>query len=374
MASLESDNMICEINLTRNDGSSEMSLLTVICPCYNHEKFISAALDSFVIQKTDFRFEVLIGDDASTDGTPAIIQEYAAKYPDIIKPILREKNLGPNANVRDLYQRITSKYVAICEGDDYWIDELKLQKQVNFLENHPGCVICFHPVAVWNECVGRQVGIFPNAETRFNKLSLNLGDLLKHNFIQTNSVVYRWRFQENDPDLEAFVNNDMQPADYIIHLMHAETGTIECLDEVMAVYRRHTGGIWAGVFVADEWFLKYGLPFLNFQAFKNNHFNFPQPKIARQAALGLITAALAARDFALLEQVATGHPVAYGQAAANVKNYITLMGKKGLLLEGLKWSRWRCHLLSRLSWGRKRVRYRQKLSELDDFLKSLTTE
>ena len=346
-----------------------MALLTVICPCYNQEKFIQQTLEGFVRQKTDFDFIVLAGDDASTDGTADIVRQYGEKYPNIIKPVLRTENVGAACNARDLYQQATTKYLAICEGDDYWTDERKLQKQVDFMEANPGCSVCFHPVAVWNESEGSRKGIFPEPATRFNKLSLTLGDLLRHNFIQTNSVVYRWRFRENDPELKAFVNSDMQPADYVLNLLHAETGTVECLDEVMAVYRRHAGGMWAGASAADEWFLKYGLPFLNFQAFKEKHFNFPQPEIARKTALGLMAAALTARDFTLLGRLAADHPAVYDQAAADVKKHGVLAEKSGLWREGLKWVRWRYLLLTRLTWGRKRVRYRQKLSETETLLK-----
>jgi len=348
-----------------------VALLTVICPCYNQEKFIGQTLEGFVGQKTDFDFIALVGDDASTDGTPAIVGQYAEKHPNLVRPVLRAGNLGPGGNVNDLYKRVSSKYVAICEGDDYWTDERKLQKQVDFMEANPGCALSFHPVAVWNEREGRQDGIFPDRKTRFDKSSLGLADLLRHNFIQTNSVVYRWRFRENDPALDDFANGDLQPGDYVMHLLHAEVGTIECLDEVMAVYRRHSGGMWSGVAVSDEWYLKYGLPFLNFHAFKEKRFSYPQPEIVRKLALGLMAAALEARNFTLLQRLAEAHPAAYERAAAALKVYGPIEERGKLWREGLNFVRRRYGLMSKVTWGGRRQRYLRKMAELNSLLEVL---
>ena len=97
-------------------------------------------------QKTNFKFEVLIGDDASTDGTPKIINEYAAKYPDIIKPIIRTVNLGAMANLVDLFYKANGQYIALCEGDDFFTDNSKLQLQSDFLDKNKDYTVCFHPV------------------------------------------------------------------------------------------------------------------------------------------------------------------------------------------------------------------------------------
>ncbi len=115
-------------------------MVTIRCLTYNHEPYIRQCLEGFVMQKTNFRFEAIVHDDASTDGTAAIIREYAEKYPDIIKPIYETENQyskhdGSLRRIMDAHTH--GKYVAMCEGDDYWIDPLKLQKQVDFLEAHP---------------------------------------------------------------------------------------------------------------------------------------------------------------------------------------------------------------------------------------------
>ncbi len=119
--------------------------VSILCNAYNHEKYIRDALEGFVMQKTSFRFEILIHDDASTDRTADIIREYEAKYPELVKPIYQtenqySKNIGMIIRIQNA--RVKGKYVATCEGDDYWTDPLKLQKQYDFMESHPEYTLC----------------------------------------------------------------------------------------------------------------------------------------------------------------------------------------------------------------------------------------
>ena len=119
--------------------------VSVVCNAYNHEKYIRSALEGFVMQKTSFPFEVLVHDDASTDHTAEIIREYEIKYPDIIKPIYSTENQyskNDGSLDRIQYGRVQGKYIALCEGDDYWMDPLKLQKQYDLLEKHPEIDMC----------------------------------------------------------------------------------------------------------------------------------------------------------------------------------------------------------------------------------------
>ncbi|WP_201790090.1 glycosyltransferase family 2 protein [Campylobacter devanensis] len=237
--------------------------ISICCITYNHAKFIRQALDGFMMQKTNFPFEIIIHDDASTDGTADIIREYEKKYPDIIRVTYQTENQwskGIDVLKAFVYPKIQGQYVALCEGDDYWIDENKLQKQVDFLDTHPEFNVCFHPVKVIWEDNRASESIFPKPKFRFNKDILTLQDLLKHNFIQTNSVMYRWRLK----DQENLVPNDILPVDWFLHLLHAQTGKIGFLSDVMAVYRRHAGGIWTGAWVTDEWFIKCAIPNLKF--------------------------------------------------------------------------------------------------------------
>lgn len=126
-------------------------MVSVCCLVYNHEKYLRKCLDGFVMQKTSFKFEVLIHDDASTDGSQDIIREYEEKYPDIIKPIYQTENQyskGVKISQTFLYPKIKSKYVAFCEGDDYWCDDHKLQKQFDIMEMNSDCSMCVHKVDV----------------------------------------------------------------------------------------------------------------------------------------------------------------------------------------------------------------------------------
>jgi glycosyltransferase involved in cell wall biosynthesis len=170
--------------------------VTIFCVTYNQDKYIRQCLESFLNQKTNFKFEVLIADDCSTDLTPQIIKEYAQKYPEIIKPIFRDKNIGPGQNFVYGLQKVTGKYIAYCEGDDFFEDENKIQLQADFLDTNPKCSFCFHPVRVFFENKEEPDYIFPSNGK--NK-KYTLERLLKSNFIQSNAVMYRKMDYSNIP-------------------------------------------------------------------------------------------------------------------------------------------------------------------------------
>lgn len=210
---------------------------------YNQKAYIRECLDSILSQNVNFKYEILINDDCSTDGTAEIIKEYEQKYPEIIKPLYQTQNqysLGKGILRNFILPRISGKYFALCEGDDYWTDSNKLQKQVDFLESHSDYSICFHPVKLIYEDNPNKTYVYPSKKTF--KQNLDFERLLKWNFIQTNSVVYRWRFvNENVQDI---IPNGILPGDWYLHLCHAQVGKIGALKEVMSVYRKHSGGIW----------------------------------------------------------------------------------------------------------------------------------
>ena len=209
--------------------------VSIVSTTHNQEAYVRQAFDSFVAQQTDFPVEIIVADDASTDATPSIIQEYASRYPHLFRPILRSENLGLNANLTGALSAARGEYLALCEGDDYWIDPLKLSKQVAFLDRHPETAVCFHPVRViWEDGYAKD-SKFPPVHVRGN---LSVEALILMNFIQTNSVVYR-RLQRYD-DIPA----DVMPLDWYLHVRHAVHGDIAMLPETMAVYRRHAQGMW----------------------------------------------------------------------------------------------------------------------------------
>jgi glycosyltransferase involved in cell wall biosynthesis len=193
------------------------------------------------MQKTNFPIEVLIHDDASTDGTADIIREYEQEYPDIIKPIYQTENQhskGIYISRTYNYPRINGKYFAMCEGDDYWTDEYKLQKQVDFLEANEDFSICFHPVKVYSEeekqfIENNTVPAVPDVTDIKTLARIN-------NYINTPSVMYRVN-QQVFKDLNNFPK--LVIMDYCLHMLFAKYGKIKKLSDTMAVYRLHKGGV-----------------------------------------------------------------------------------------------------------------------------------
>lgn len=234
--------------------------LAIHCITYNHEKYIAQALDSFVTQQTNFPFIIIVGDDASTDHTPQIIQQYVDRYPDLIKPIFQQKNVGVRENWIQVASEIKSEYVISCEGDDYFTNVSKLQKQVDFLDAHSDYSICFHPVRIFWEDGSKEDSFSPSHQEIFNKIILDIDDLLVHNFMQTNSVMYRWRF--NNENIRDVFPTDIMPGDWFLHLLHAQIGKIGFLNEVMSDYRKHKEGIWSGT--SEKIHLKWGIQELKF--------------------------------------------------------------------------------------------------------------
>ena len=233
--------------------------LSIVCITYNQEKYIKQALDSFIMQKTNFDFEIIISDDYSTDGTVQILKEYEEKYPDIFKVFYHEKNQGAICNYIFALSQAKSKYVAICEGDDYWTDPNKLQKQVDFLEAHPEYSGCFHPVKVIWEKNEHKDSIYPTKKKMRGKKFVTKEDLLNYNYIQTNSVVYRWGFIEEN--IQDYFPDGILPGDLYLHLLHAQIGNIAFLPDTMAVYRKNEGGIW---YDEKSRVIKYGLAQIKF--------------------------------------------------------------------------------------------------------------
>lgn len=208
--------------------------VSIVTITYNHSKCIKQAIESLMMQKTDFDFEIIIADDYSTDGTTDIIEDYVKTAKNVIKPIFRNSNIGAWNNCKEAIIATSGKYVALCEGDDYWTDPLKLQKQVDYMEANKDCSVCFHPVKVIFEDKENEDYIFPITS---DVKKFNIESLLRENFIQTNSVMYRRQNYDN-------IAKDVMPGDWYLHLYHARFGSIGFINEVMSVYRRHHGGIW----------------------------------------------------------------------------------------------------------------------------------
>ena len=211
---------------------------------YNHEPFIVQALESILSQKTTFDIEIVIGEDCSTDLTRAIVKEYAEKFPHKIKLLLHPQTIGVTPNFAATFQKCRGKYVALLEGDDYWTDPYKLEKQVEFLEASPEFVTCFHWVDILYEDSGeiRRVEKGPPGPPVI-KPYYTLDDILHHNiFIPTCSTMVRNKVFTTFP--EWFGESIL--GDFMFHILQAQHGNIGFLDERMAVHRMHRGGVSGG--------------------------------------------------------------------------------------------------------------------------------
>ncbi|MEO2602188.1 glycosyltransferase, partial [Clostridium butyricum] len=228
-------------------------MVTVVCVTYNHENYIRDCLEGIVRQKTDFKFQVFIGDDCSTDGTRKIIDEYVNKYPDIIIPFHREENIGSIHNFGDLCERVDTKYIAFCDGDDYWIDYDKLQKQVDFLENNPDI----------NGVSGRlrlevpedwflkdyykrnkdgyfyQPDFLPGFKMPKDNL-VNINNLVANNI--THACATMLRVNEEIVKLpEWFYKTYMGDTPYV--MLQVGDGKLKFTDDIVGIYRKHDAGV-----------------------------------------------------------------------------------------------------------------------------------
>ncbi len=216
--------------------------VSVICYAYNHEKYIRDALEGFVSQKTDFLYEVIIHDDASTDSTAMIIREYEKKYPQIIKPIyqtINQYSQGISISEEYVYPKVRGEYVALCEGDDYWTDQYKLQKQFTAMEAHPEVDICAHATDVFNERLGKKTHtISPrNSNEIIPAEDVILGG---GGFVATCSLFFRREICLKSPGFRLYL-----PIDYTTQIYGALRGGLLYLDDRMSVYRFLSSHSWS---------------------------------------------------------------------------------------------------------------------------------
>ena len=228
-------------------------LVSVCCMTYNHVSFIRQCLDGFMMQKCSFSFEVLIHDDASTDGTQDIIREYVTRYPNIIKPIYQKENQyskGIDPNVKYNFSRAKGKYIAMCEGDDYWTDPYKLQKQVDFLESHPDYVMCSHR---FNQYIQDKNLLEEEKDLTFQGADYDLKNLIGGKWLtQTLTVMYR----RDALDLQRYESYGMS-LDMILFYELLRNGKGYCFSDVMGVYRLHKGGVWSEVSINQQRLIEF---------------------------------------------------------------------------------------------------------------------
>lgn len=210
-------------------------LVSVWMITYNQENYISQALDSVLMQKTDFDYEIVIGEDCSTDNTRMILEEYKNKYQDKIRLILNESNIGMIANQNKTFKACQGEYIAMLEGDDFWIDEYKLQKQVDKMKKYPNCNISFHPVKNTNKQI---VNFYSNKEEIF---SVEKGIKIGGYFCSTPSIMIKKEVVFLLPDFL----NDAPAGDFYIQIFGSLKGGYLYIPDIMSVYRLNAESSWS---------------------------------------------------------------------------------------------------------------------------------
>lgn len=222
---------------------TDTPVVYIHCITYNHERYIRQCLDGFVMQQTNFKFVAIVHDDASTDHTADIIREYAAQYPEIIHPILETENQyskrdGSLTRIMEEHT-LKGKYVAMCEGDDYWTDPLKLQKQYDLMESHPEYSFCFHAhVNLYAD--GSKTEMRPTPTKPFYTIEDAI--LSGGGFMATSSTLYRSCYVREEGHPSFWVHCPI--GDLPRMLFHASKGNLGYIDEVMSVYRAGSAGSW----------------------------------------------------------------------------------------------------------------------------------
>jgi len=293
----------------------------VICVTYNQKDYIREALDSFLMQKTNFKFEVLVGDDCSTDGTSEIVAEYAQKYPEIIKHIRREPNMGCLENFMDLCERADAKYVAFCDGDDYWTDENKLQKQFDFMEKNEDVNICSHLTNIVQTCetsynnyyLHQRRGLVIPARLELSKrLS---ADKICNEIPHLSSLFIRHTLQKF-PD---WIGRKGVMGDCRIIFLELGAGYLYCMKEAMSVYRKCPTGVFSDVSSINDFFVKTRPEYIKLfsNLIKYYKTNFPTVSLAgfndrlKRESLNFLNGVVSTDDWQALVSLKEEYPEGY---------------------------------------------------------------
>lgn len=237
---LANDKKKFQITIENNPNPQE-PILTIYTTSYNSKKYIKQCIESIATQKTKYPFIHLINDDNSTDGTQDILREYAQKYPHIQLILRNHNDIG--ANYYGILSNLSTKYVAVCDADDFYTDEQKIEKQINFLEENLDCGLCFHPTYMYYENEDKITGIYPNYLRSFTpKKFYYLSNIITTNLMQSSSVMYRWKWKNG---LTADFPYGYSPLDWGLNIIHAHNSKIGFINEPMSLYRRHKEAFYA---------------------------------------------------------------------------------------------------------------------------------
>ncbi|WP_342245228.1 glycosyltransferase [Pseudomonas sp. OTU5201] len=229
--------------------SIEKPVVSVVCLAYNQEKYIEDAIRGFLIQRTDFPFEIVLNDDASTDSTAEIIKKYAEKFPKIVKPMIQKENqysISPCGLLSKVVQESKGDFIAICEGDDFWIASDKLQRQADAMRNNPKVRICFHRYFQGSTDAGEErffetkksKFLYPNQQSILSTKIIILGD---GDYMHTASIMMTKNAMLNFPDWLS----DCPLGDYFIQIIGSIDGGALYVPELMSFYRMNAVGSWS---------------------------------------------------------------------------------------------------------------------------------
>ncbi len=219
--------------------------VTVLIMTYNHVRYIDQCIDSALDQEADFDYEIIVSEDCSTDGTQARVIDYQARFPERIRLLLSPQNLHSNAVVARGLKAARGEYIALLDGDDYWVSREKLRKQVAFLDAHPGCAICFHNAMVVVDDGSVSGNWTPAGQKRFTTFD----DILLGNYIATCSTMFRRGLFGAIPD---WYDDFFPITDWPLHILNAEHGDIGYIDEVLGAYRLHVEGMYSPLSESDK--------------------------------------------------------------------------------------------------------------------------
>ena len=223
-----------------NNNINNECILTVKCICYNHEKYIEKCLDSILSQKTTYKYKIIIHDDVSTDNSRSIIDKYVNEYPDIVIPMYETENQYSKGkrifNIMD--DMIDTKYCCVCECDDYWQNDNKIQKQLDFMESHPEYSVCGHSFDVVDDNCKL---LYRDRRYGMNDHEITIEDVIMNKDLpQTATLLYRQDIAVNEPEFF----NQCLVGDYPLMLYLATHGKMYYFDDNMTCYRRHNEGSW----------------------------------------------------------------------------------------------------------------------------------
>ncbi len=228
------------VRMQPGKGARDGIKVSVICPTYNQQHLLAQCLDSLLAQQVDFDYEIIVGNDASTDDSRTLIDAYAVDHPGRLVIVHRDRNLGAAGNVFDLLSRARGDYISLCEGDDYWTNPHKLQLQAAHLDANPHCALHFHTVEVLDEASRGRRSLFP---TSLAGQAFTHDHIVRTNFLPTNGVMYR-----RTARLESLLTDggaQMAMLDWLGHILASLEGELHMSPVPMGVYRKHSGGMWS---------------------------------------------------------------------------------------------------------------------------------